>query len=217
MIFTLSCSKDTNEEVKNETAFKIPELLNTKKLENLALLDKANNSFSKSLNTRSSLNRMDDLPEFDYNNTTISEYSDTEVKAIIVNQVDYDIANDVNYSILTYTDDVNVLPESLLIKFEKISETETKTSFLNFATNELLGEFTSVNGIVTKTDGKPRKSWFSFFGGCVSDFFNWTTSGSGTGAVIGLGCVASGPYCAGAIAIYCAGESLSDYALQGVH
>jgi hypothetical protein len=171
-------------------------------LSNDNIIENLNNKMRNLKNEKSAGN----LSQLDLSTATISEYKDTDVKAITVSG-----SNGLSY--VTYAKDDKLWEGGMFIKITEDGNKRTASYY----TTELsdIGSVTVENGIIIDAKGSYANladgrttGWWSEWGNCVGTAFNTMTNGSVAGSVVGVGCVIFGPECGAGVAVGCCGSNI---------
>lgn len=205
LLFT-SCSHSSDELRVNEEKFY--NLLNTEQLTNSTIIKQTNTLFDKNSHKVSMKNSLNESITFDFSNILISDYSNTDVKSLVINQNSYNFSN-INYSFVTYLDENNsVMDDYLIICIEELESNMIHTKYYD-SNNDLIASMYSKDGTIVSlegysVDGSKLKGWWSRWGGCIGDAFKRMSSDTVAGSIEGVACIAFGPSCAAGMTIGCA-------------
>ncbi|NOU61060.1 hypothetical protein [Marinifilum caeruleilacunae] len=207
----LSCDSNDNiieEKVDTTTKF---QPTNTFKLSNESILGSLKQKAASEiqllyLEDEVSTKSIEDIVYFDFENTLVCEYSNTDAKALLTEGSGN---SDLKYTLVHYVKEDEVSEESLLITQDFITDTEVITSI--YSNSKLLfklhvkGEdvisFTTYEELSNQSQ---TKGFWSGWGDCVGVAMDRMSSGTVYGSIEAMVCVAFGPSCAVGTSIGCA-------------
>ncbi|NOU61702.1 hypothetical protein [Marinifilum caeruleilacunae] len=215
-LFYACDDRQTEIEKKEDNSLIEYKVVDSFKLNNDALLkairQKAdmNNCMFVSLNEYSTKST-EEIVTWDFEDATIYEYDNSDVKAILVEGCGSS-ANKYTLASLINSDN-KISEESIFISQEFISNQEVITGIYNdnydllfkiHIKDEEILSLTTFNDIENLSN---TKGWFGRWGKCIGRAMDRMSSGTVAGSVEAMFCVAFGPSCAIGTSIGCAGRA----------